>query len=436
MASVIHDKKTKTRRIGFTSPDGKRKTLRLGKTPKKDAEAVRVKIESLLASRITGQPVEPETARWIATLGDTLHDKLANAGLIEPRHNTALGPMLHAWLKHRNDDAKPGTALPRTQAVDTALQYWDPQTPVESISIDDVERFDRWMRTERKPTLARATAGKRCQILQRGWAHAMKGGTITANPWADADVRTSVATNTDRHHYVPVAEVQRLLNELPSAEWRALVALARFAGVRVPSEPVRMTWADIDWANRSVRIESPKTAHHAGRSERFCPLFPELERYLHEAFDAADVGEANVFPMLHRDITPQALRKPMHAAMRRARLEPWPKLFHALRASAQTDLASRFPLASVCRWLGNTPAVAATHYLQPRDDDFKQAANAPAFNVTTTRDKAARNPTQHTPATRRTEPPKRASHCTEPHRAAPNIPLVARAGLEPALDGF
>lgn len=51
------------RRILFTDPQGKRCTLRLGKTPKKHAEAVRVKVESLLASCITGQPVERDTAR-------------------------------------------------------------------------------------------------------------------------------------------------------------------------------------------------------------------------------------------------------------------------------------------------------------------------------------------------------------------------------------
>ena len=459
MASIANDPNG-TRRILFTDPHGKRRTLRLGKTPRKAAEAVRVRVEALLASSITGQPVEPETSRWLAGVGDDLHDKLARVGLIEPRHTATLGPFLRAWLENRNTGAKYGTALPRTQAVDTTLQYWTDDTPVASIDVEAVEAFDRWMRHERKPMLARATAAKRCQVLQRVWEHARRCGTIDVNPWADAEVRTSTGTNTDRHCYVPVADVRRLINELPTAEWRTLAALARFAGVRVPSEPLRMTWADIDWAGRSIRIESPKTAHHAGRSERFCPLFPELEPYLQEAFDVAEEGEASVFPMLHRDITPQALRKPM----RRARLEPWPKLFHALRASAQTDLASRFPLASVCRWLGNTPAVAATHYLQPRDDDFTRAGGVQAFTADTPEHPAsvpasavngdaaadetpeehrpepasrvAQNAAQYPPAPGRTDPPDRPSLRNKPHRPAPNSTLVARAGLEPALDGF
>ena len=151
------------RRILFSDPHGKRRTLRLSRAPKKHAEAVRVRVEALLASSITGQPVEPETARWLAGVGDDLHDKLARVGLIEPRHTATLGPFLRVWLEHRNTGAKYSTALPRTQALGTALQYRPAATPVASIDIEAVEAFDRWMRHERKPTLARATAVKRCQ---------------------------------------------------------------------------------------------------------------------------------------------------------------------------------------------------------------------------------------------------------------------------------
>jgi len=44
-------------------------------------------------------------------------------------------------------------------------------------------------------------------------------------------------------------------------------------------------------------------------------------------------------------------------------MEPWPKLFHNLRANPRTDLAPRFPLRVVRAWIGNTAAIAANHYL-------------------------------------------------------------------------
>ena len=50
-------------------------------------------------------------------------------------------------------------------------------------------------------------------------------------------------------------------------------------------------------------------------------------------------------------------------------LEPWPKLFHNLRASRETELMRDYDLATVCKWIGNSPAVAAKHYAMCVDLD-------------------------------------------------------------------
>ncbi|MCS6977612.1 MAG: hypothetical protein NZM31_11475, partial [Gemmatales bacterium] len=57
----------------------------------------------------------------------------------------------------------------------------------------------------------------------------------------------------------------------------------------------------------------------------------------------------------------------------RAGLEPWPRLWYSLRASAESDLAQAFPLATVTKWLGNTPSVALKHYVDPTDEAFRRA---------------------------------------------------------------
>jgi hypothetical protein len=64
--------------------------------------------------------------------------------------------------------------------------------------------------------------------------------------------------------------------------------------------------------------------------------------------------------------------------LRKAGLNPWPKLFHALRAACQTDLANRFPAHVVCEWLGNSLAVAQEHYLQLTEDHFRAAVQKAA----------------------------------------------------------
>ncbi len=62
-------------------PDGKRKTICLSRVDKKLAESIRVHVEALLASRISGLPVQPATATWPNTIGEALKKKLPKVGL-------------------------------------------------------------------------------------------------------------------------------------------------------------------------------------------------------------------------------------------------------------------------------------------------------------------------------------------------------------------
>src|SRR5262245_64663581 len=54
-------------------------------------------------------------------------------------------------------------------------------------------------------------------------------------------------------------------------------------------------------------------------------------------------------------------------------IDPWPRLWHSLRASCESDLAQSFTLATVTKWLGNTPSVALRHYVDPTDAAFEKA---------------------------------------------------------------
>jgi hypothetical protein len=44
--------------------------------------------------------------------------------------------------------------------------------------------------------------------------------------------------------------------------------------------------------------------------------------------------------------------------IKRAGLKPWPKLWHNLRITRQTELAATFPIHVVCEWLGNSTLIA------------------------------------------------------------------------------
>lgn len=81
------------------------------------------------------------------------------------------------------------------------------------------------------------------------------------------------------------------------------------------------------------------------------------------------------------------MRTTLLKVIRRAKVNPWSRLWHSLRSSCESDLARSFPLAVVAKWLGNTPSVALRHYVNPTDASFTDAANwnppgaAPAVQI-------------------------------------------------------
>jgi hypothetical protein len=118
------------------------------------------------------------------------------------------------------------------------------------------------------------------------------------------------------------------------------------------------------------------------------PIYPELMPFLREAFEAAEAGQVNVIIRNRCDNgmkngASTNWRTQFKRILRKAGVKPWPKLFQNLRSSCQTDLANRFPGHKVCEWMGNAEAVAAKHYLQITDDDYRQAATLQngAFSV-------------------------------------------------------
>ena len=170
-------------------------------------------------------------------------------------------------------------------------------------------------------------------------------------------------------------EAGKVLDECPDTVWRLIFALSRYGGLRCPSEHLNLRWVDVDWARNKINVQSPKTEHHAGGESRMIPLFPELRPYLEEAFELAEPGTEYVINR-YRD-TNANLRTQMIRIIKRAGLDPWPKLFQNLRSTRETELTDTYPIHVVCAWIGNSQPVAVKHYLQVTDEHFEKAVQNP-----------------------------------------------------------
>jgi hypothetical protein len=138
-----------------------------------------------------------------------------------------------------------------------------------------------------------------------------------------------------------------------------------------------------------MSIPEPKVEHHEGRGIRSCPLFPELRPILDETFEIfGDKSEYVVAAPQYRAAANTAmgwknsnLSTEMTRLLRRAGVSGWPRLFHSMRASRQTEQQREFPLRVVCSWLGTSPRITLQSYLLVTDDDFARATGVAKVTV-------------------------------------------------------
>ncbi|MGF1635173.1 MAG: tyrosine-type recombinase/integrase, partial [Phycisphaerae bacterium] len=191
--------------------------------------------------------------------------------------------------------------------------------------------------------IARSTAAKWCRYARHFFEVAQRHEHISANPFAH--IKGQVRGNPARRVFVPGQTVQQIIDATPDLEWKVLIALARFGGLRVPSEALALTWQDVQWDAKRLIVRASKTEHHADGGVRVVPLFPEIAGLLQQAFDEAEPGATFVISR-YRDPTAN-LRQHFCRLIERAGHTPWPKPWQNLRATRATELADHYP-SHVC----------------------------------------------------------------------------------------
>lgn len=361
------------RTIQFNLGDKKRRSIRLGLMPMKHAETFKLRVELIVGAKLAGHAVDDETSRWLAKLDQSLHDKLADVGLVPRRLSMLLKPFLDAYIAGRKD-IKPATFLHISQSANKLVECYGFDRQLGSITAYDAEKFRLKLLAD---GMGENTVRRHCGRAKQFFTAAMKRDLVAKNPFSG--IVSNVRGNPSRFYYLTVDDAAKILDGCPDLEWRLIFALSRFGGLRCPSEHLALRWGDIDWAKNRMRVRSPKTEHHEGRESRLVPLFPELRPILEAAFDQATPGTEFVINR-YRSATVN-LRTRFEQIIRGAGLTPWPKLFQNLRSTRQTELSIQgYATHVVCAWIGNTEAVANKHYFQVPDSEFDRAAGAKALD--------------------------------------------------------
>jgi len=373
MASIVNDPNGR-RRILFVAPDGSRKTIRLGRTDRKSVEGICRHVEALLDSKMGGQTLPRDTAAWITSVGDTLKAKLASVGLIDAPKRASLGEFLRSYVMNR-PDVKPATLEVWHQPCQNLCAFFGDDKPLRAITPGDCDQFKAWLLTQK---LAPATLAKRLSFARTFLHVARKHRLIEENPFSEVKIPT--ANVNQRQRSVDRDTVQKLF-AVASPTWRTILALARFGGLRCPSEVLSLEWRHVDWERNWVAVPSPKTDRYDGKGHRTLPLFPELCTHLEEAFELAEPGQTHVVGGGHlaKADGPTGwkncnLRTAFQKLVKRAGLESWPRLFHNLRSSRGTELLESFPVHMVAAWMGHDAKVSLKHYAQTTEDHFDRSS--------------------------------------------------------------
>jgi integrase len=363
MACVYHEKKRDTWKVLFYVDGKKRKALCLGKTTRKMAEWWQRLVEELQAAQAAGGVVSKELATKVGKTSTEMQNRLAGVGLIEkptPDEDLELGKFLDRYITRHEAKGSTKTVYGRTK--NHLVAHFKANRLITTITLTDADDWLDYLKTK----LSKATVARTVGIARQFFRWALKRKLVEFNPFSE--LPTEGQKNKARQHFIDRESTQKLLDAAPDGDWRAIIALSRYGGLRCPSEHLGLRWKDIDWNGGKMLVHSPKTEHHAGQESRFVPLFAELKPYLKDLFDP----QAEY--VINRYRRPDSnMRTTFEKIIKRAGLKPWPKLFANLRASRGTELARVLPAHVAAAILGHSVEVAKDHYWQVNDQDIQSA---------------------------------------------------------------
>lgn len=388
MASVSTNKKTGTRRVQFVTADGTRKTLHVGRVSMAAATEIGAHLDHLVRCQQTREDFRQPTRLWIEHIRShwpRLAKRIVSLGLIpETTIDTATRRPVDVCFADFADqmisertDLKPNTIRLWRQTAVRIKEFFGALT-ISGVNAKDASDFKRWLLSpgdKGGAGYAITSAGKHMAVTKAFLKDAVDARIIDSSPFSKVVIERQ--RNRSLQRFVDSSVVEKVISLCADPEFQAVIALARWGGLRTPSEPFAMQWQHIDWDRRRIQVHSVKTETQ-GKPTREVPLFPELVPFLTALRNTGESDamspESFVFRGLRR-CTGANLRRQMVGAVRDAGFDVWPRIFRNLRSSRQTELEERFPRKTVCSWMGNSEQVADQHYLQVREEYFEKAAD-------------------------------------------------------------
>jgi integrase len=365
MASITNQPNGR-RMLQFYDGDGKRRSIRLGAMPIKMAESLKSRIESLAIASATGLAIDLDTGRWLSSVDDSLAKKLAAAGLIEHRRVPTLDEWLNTYSSECMSELKLGSVKKMSQTMAKLRKHLVPSTKINKLTPSEAAT---WRKKLRETPLSEGTTKTHAGNAKTIFAAAVARKLLAEDPFA---ALPSGSTASVVKVYVEPQDFSKFLDALPSNEWRLLFALARYAGLRVPSESHRLTWADVNFETERLHVHSVKTERHEGHAERDVPILADLMPLLRARFNEVAEGDTHLVRIRGQGRIAERYKR----ACKASGIAAWPRMFQTLRSSCEIQMAGYLPQYAVSRFIGHSIQISGKHYANHVPDEMFKRASA------------------------------------------------------------
>ena len=390
MASLSKD--GKSWRIRFLDGGGQRHGIRLPGFKKSEADVVLSRVKELIAARIGNQAIATVTAAWLAGIDERLRKRLEVVGLVNPPETTEdeaqqiESPTLSDFLASFVVRGKTVEGMPASKETtnkwrgtkDLLLDCFDGNRTLDTFTLADGREFREWMEHRKIAKNSRSPSGRMSENSMRQrmancktfFNYAVSEEPIANNPFRRQHSST-VKVEAGKIN-IPSEVVYKVIDAAPNAQWRLLIALWRYAGLR-KMEPMHLRWSDVNWAEGKLRVTSTKTSHHEGKAIRYVPI-RDIERYLLDAVELAEDDDRII--NMYRP-TMSNLNKPLVQIIGNAGIDVWPNLIKNLRMSCENDWLTRkeAPAHAIAAWMGHSVDVQNSHYAMVSDGHFETFNN-------------------------------------------------------------
>lgn len=198
------------------------------------------------------------------------------------------------WLRRKSRDSSKATMARYNGHVEAFLDWLGDARrgkPLESVTPQHVRE---WREGLQDAGRAGKTVLSYVKDVGAVYRAAMREGLVSFNPCSTAIGDVGTSDSLDRKPFSG-EDVAALLKAAPTEEWRGLILVAAFTGLRL-GDAARLSWAAVDLETKRITLIPSKTKKK--KREVRIPIQPDLLVFFESVPIHSDKPDAPVFPTL------------------------------------------------------------------------------------------------------------------------------------------